>query len=163
MYGVFVVLLLWLFFKNSLLRENPKPPQRPSKGSKGLHYDELSRPVFDMICENFSNKIHIFHDESFIRHFLRKSVEHLDDLKWESFSDDLDYIAYSMNVDQNFSNCEKQCLNMNATLLAIPKDAKSMFDFQKAVQRLSKSMRSIRIFMHFEEKDMPNIVHEVYI
>ena len=116
-----------------------------------------------MICENFSDKIHNFQDESFIRHFLRKSVENLDDFKWESFSDDLEYIAYSMNVDQKFSNCRKQCLIMNATLLAIPKDAKSMFDFKKAVQRLSKSMTSIRIFMHFEEEEMPNIVHEVYI
>ena len=102
---------------------------------------------------------------TFIRHFLRKSVENLHDLEWESFSDELDYIAYSMNVNQKFSNCRKQCLSMNATLLAIPKDAKSMFDFQKAVQRLSKSMSltSIRIFMHFEEEEMPNIVHEVYI
>ena len=51
---------------------------------------------------------------------------------------------------------------MNATLLAIPKTAKSMFYFQKALKRLSYSMNSILIFMHFEEEDMPNIVHEVY-
>ena len=51
---------------------------------------------------------------------------------------------------------------MNATLLAIPKNAKSMFYFQKALKRLSYSMNSILIFMHFEEEDMPNIVHEVY-
>ena len=51
---------------------------------------------------------------------------------------------------------------MNATLLAIPKDAKSIFYFQKTMKRLSNSMNSILIFMHFEEEDMPNIVHEVY-
>ena len=100
---------------------------------------------------------------TFIRHFLRKSVKNLDDLEWQSFSDDLDYIAYSMNVPQNFSNCRNQCLIMNATLLAIPKYAKSMFYFQMAVQRLSNSMESIVIFMNFKKEDMPNIVHQVYI
>ena len=51
---------------------------------------------------------------------------------------------------------------MNATLLAIPKDAKSIFYFQKTMKRLSNSKNSILIFMNFEEEDMPNIVHEVY-
>ena len=32
---------------------------------------------------------------AFIGHFLRKSVKDLDDLEWETFSDDLDYITYS--------------------------------------------------------------------
>ena len=91
-------------------------------------------------------------------------VKHLDDLKWESFSENLDYIAYSMNEDQNFSNCREQCLKMNASLLTIPKNAKSLFYFLKAVERLGRtSTNSIAFFLQFEKQDMPNIVHEVHI
>ena len=68
-----------------------------------------------------------------------------------------------MNVEQNFSKFRNQCLYMNASLPAIPKNAKSMFYFQKAVERLGTSLKSLVVFMHFEKKDMPNIVHEVYI
>ena len=99
---------------------------------------------------------------AFIGHFLRKSVKDLDDLEWETFSDDLDYITYSMNEDQKFSYLKEQCLYLNATLLAIPKDTKSMFYFLKTMKRLSESMNYILIFMDFEKEDMPNIVHEVY-
>ena len=99
---------------------------------------------------------------AFIGHFLRKSVKDLDDLEWETFSDDLDYITYSMNEDQKFSNLKEQCLYLNATLPAIPKDAKSMFYFQKTMKRLSESMNYILIFMNFEKEEMPNIVHKVY-
>ena len=92
-------------------------------------------------------------------------MTNLDDLKWESFSDDLDYIAYSMNQSQNFSNCKEECLNMNATLLAIPKNAKSMFYFLKAAKPLRTCLKSHKIvfFLHFEKEDMPNVVHDVCI
>ena len=99
---------------------------------------------------------------SFIGHLLRKSLKNLNNLKWESLSDDLDFVAYSMNVNGNFSDFKRQCLSMNATLPAIPKDAKSMFYFQKTMKRLSESMNYILIFMNFEKEDMPNIVHKVY-
>ena len=99
----------------------------------------------------------------FIGHLKRKLVKHLDDLKWESFSENLDYIAYSMNEDLNFSNCREQCLKMNASLLTIPKNAKSLFYFLKAVDRLGRtSTNSIAFFLQFEKQDMPNIVHEVF-
>ena len=61
LYGIFVLLSLLFFFRNSLQRENLKPARRPSKGSKGFYYDELSRLVFNTICESFSDKIYGFH------------------------------------------------------------------------------------------------------
>ena len=162
--GIFIFLFLWFFFRNLPQREKLKPAQRPSSSSKCSYYDELSRLVFGYV------RIFQIKCLSFFGHLLRKSVKNLNDLKWESLSDDLDYVAYSMNmnadsmnVNGNFSDCRKQCLFMNATLPAIPKNAKSMFYFQKALKHLSTNLKAIVVFMHFDKEDMPNIVHEVNI